>query len=236
MPPSAKAPRPIFVAEFVEILFVDMPYVVTPVFVFAPDTVTFTPVLAPMAVLPETAISNSLPVVSELLAMYAPVPVVNELALKTNPEDVVILDVLLVRIFAPEPTNNPPDTPTPPETTKAPVVVEPALVLFIIVATPLTCKVDLSTEAPVTPNPPEILTPLLTPTAEFKLVAPSTLRFESAIRLSLKVFMPANVCELVVTIPDDPEPASGKLNVCIDPDDTILKSVPDEPTVNDCSG
>ena len=141
-----------------------------------PWTVTFNAILFPIAVFPDTEISTSLPVVRELLFIYAPVPVVNELALKTNPEDVDVLDILFELKFAPEPTYNEPDAPMPPETTKAPEVLELVFVLFNIVVIPVTCKVDLSIEAPVTPKPPPILTPLLTPTADIKLVAPVTFK------------------------------------------------------------
>ena len=191
VPPLAKVPRPIFVPEFVEVLFVNIPYVITPVFAFAPWTLTFTPYLVLVAVFPDTAISKSLPVVSELLAIYAPVPEVNELAVNTNPEDVVALDVLLELILAPLPTYNEPDEPMPPVTIKAPDVLELAFVLFNTLVMPETCKVDLRIVASVTPKPPEMLTLLLTPTAEVKLVAPVTFKSDCAIILLSNVFSPA---------------------------------------------
>ena len=45
---------------------------------------------------------------------------------------------------------------------------------------------------------------------------------------------PAIVCDEVVIIPEEPEPATGMLNVCVEPMDTILKSVPEYPVANDC--
>jgi len=119
------------------------------------------------------------------------VPVVNELAVNTNPEDAVMLDVLFELIFAPEPTYNDPDAPIPPVTIKAPDVLELAFVLFNTLVMPETCKVDLKIEAPVTPRPPEMLTPLLTPTAEVKLVEPLTFKSDCAIILLSNVFSPA---------------------------------------------
>ena len=63
-------------------------------------------------------------------------PVVKEFPLKTNPELVKTSEVLFVFIFAPEPTNNSPDTPIPPVTTKLPEVDELELVLSVKVVTP----------------------------------------------------------------------------------------------------
>ena len=38
----------------------------------------------------------------------------------------------------------------------------------------------------------------------------------------------------VVTVPEAPVPAAGILNVCVEPEDTILNSVPDVPVANVC--
>ena len=35
-------------------------------------------------------------------------------------------------------------------------------------------------------------------------------------------------------MPEEPEPATGILNVCVEPIDTILKSVPEYPVANTC--
>ena len=40
----------------------------------------------------------------------------------------------------------------------------------------------------------------------------------------------------VVTIPDAPDPAAGILKVCVEPEDTILNSVPDVPVASVCTG
>ena len=66
--PLANNASPILLPLFVDVLLTKIPYVVTPVLAFEPPMLTFIPVLAPVAVLPETATSINLPVVSELLA------------------------------------------------------------------------------------------------------------------------------------------------------------------------
>ena len=48
------------------------------------------------------------------------------------------------------------------------------------------------------------------------------------------VLPPAKVCVPVVTAPLADAPASGILKVCVEPDDPMLKSVPDVPVANDC--
>ena len=109
--------------------------------------------------------------------------------------------------------------------------------MALTVSTPRDSTVDLKTVAPVTPSPPEPTSkeePIIV--APEILAVPVTANVEAATRAPLNVFAPANVCVPVVTVPDEPVPAAGILNVCVEPDETILNSVPDVPVAKVCTG
>ena len=91
-----------------------------------------------------------------------------------------------------------------------------------------TVKLLFNIVAPVTPNPPKMSTVDLK-VAEFETPSPEL------VKISIKDLFPEIDWGPVVIMPDDPEPADGKLNVCVDPDDSILKFVPFTPTANVCS-
>jgi hypothetical protein len=136
-----------------------------------------------------------------------PVPTTTKLELRVAAP---VTDKVDLRVVAPV-------TPSPAPTSK----VEP------IIVAPDTLRVDLRMVDPVTPNP------AATSKVEPIIVAPEILPVPVNIALPVKVFAPAIVCAAVVIMPEAPEPATGILNVCVEPEDTILKSVPEYPVAND---
>ena len=86
----------------------------------------------------------------------------------------------------------------------------------------------------MTPNPAPTskVEPIIV--APEMLAVPVTANVEAAVRAPLNVLAPANVWVPVVTVPEAPVPAAGILNVCVEPEDTILNSVPDVPVANVC--
>src|SRR5664279_1082941 len=82
--------------------------------------------------------------------------------------------------------------------------------------------------APVTPRvPPTVVLPV-------KVDTPVTPKVPPILVLPVKVLLPAIVCEPAVMTPRAVAEASGILKVWVEPDDTILKSVPEVPGAKVC--
>ena len=122
-----------------------------------------------------------------------------------------------------------PVTPNPAATSN----VDPMIVAPEMLPVPSTLRVDLRVVAPVTPRPAPTskVDPIIVAPEIFAV--PVTANVEAAVKAPLKVLAPANVCVPVVTVPEEPVPAAGILNVCVEPAETILNSVPDVPVAND---
>ena len=147
------------------------------------------------------------------------------------------------------PTYNEPAIPAPPVTVKAPVPTDVAVEGEENLDAPPTFKLPPMPTPPVTTTAPEPtpieatddsnsealatykLPPIPTPPVTFKAPVDELMDIVASVtdKAELNVLAPAKVCVPVETTPLALDPASGKLNVCVDVTDDTAKSVPDVP-------
>ena len=104
--------------------------------------------------------------------------------------------------------------------------------VLIVVVVPLTVKSPETTRFPPTFKFSLIPTPPKTTNAPEPAV-PDVVLDDTKMSF-VNVFTPANDCANVDTRPVAPVPAIGILNVWVEPADSILKPVPEDPTTKNC--